>query len=560
MLEEKEELKAEGKKQKKTKKAKRDELRDAWNSKSNDSDDSEDDWKPDEDSDDEEDHYLPKSMLKKRKRAPVKKTWIFDLPFHRIILDEAHKIRNSDTNYYKSMMLIPAQRKLCLTGTPFVNRPSDIHSLLAFLDAEPLSDKTLFVSFVTKPIMEAKEIGLARIRTMVSRSCWLLRLCNLRHFFVALTYLIQMSHLALRRTKAVVESTIELVPKEVVLRHVEFPEEGFHTSTHDILYSTARAAFISLLRSAEAERDNSTVYRNFFAFLVLVLRCRQSCCSGYLVPEQARLMAEEVHQQMESGDIDLDAVEGTELLEKLMKAIKGQGNDEEAAVDEYDQSCAVCFEDLREENAVVLRSCKHVLCETCLTQISNSKCPCCRTKYSPDDMIKKTVAEAASKKKDSGKPKSTKAKVGENEGDEEDGEIHPKVQALLEAVSEMAPDEKGVVFSQWTSYLNVIQTALESNGYSTTRIDGSMNAFARIEAMEAFSAEDGPRIILCSLHACGTVSHWQQPRTRSTVSESVKSHIRVVPFRYIGHQSHSWQPHLYDGHLVERSCGESSKR
>lgn len=419
---------------------------------------------------DDDDHHLPKSVLAKRKRAPVKKTWIFDIPFFRIILDEAHKIRNSETNFYKSMMMVPAQCKLCLTGTPFVNRPSDIHSLFAFLGSEPLSDKALFVQKVVQPIMEAKEIGLSRVRTM-------------------------MSHLALRRTKAVVESTIQLVSKEVILRHVEFPEESFHRSAHEVLYDTARAAFVSLLQS----EDKALVFKNFYAFLVLVLRVRQSCCSAYLVPEEARMMAEDVQRQIDSGEIQLDAVEALELLQKLVKHLKpDEGGDE--ANDELDTECAVCTEPLEEETAVVLRSCQHVLCKSCLDQIGNHLCPFCRKAYTPKDMVKYSVAEAASKKTDSGKPKAKK------DPNEENGETPPKLQALLDEIDEMPNDEKAVVFSQWTSYLDIIQAALEAAGYDCVRIDGSMNAFARIEAMEAFKYddEDSPRIILCSLHACGT--------------------------------------------------------
>ena len=57
---------------------------------------------------------------------------------------------------------------------------------------------------------------------------------------------------------------------------------------------------------------------------------------------------------------------------------------------------------------------------------------------------------------------------------------------------------------QWTSFLDIIQAALERNGHTTTRIDGSMNAHERIQAMQDFESEDdGPRFIMCSLHACG---------------------------------------------------------
>ena len=53
----------------------------------------------------------------------------------------------------------------------------------------------------------------------------------------------------------------------------------------------------------------------------------------------------------------------------------------------------------------------------------------------------------------------------------------------------MAPDEKGVIFSQWTSYLDIIEHELRSVGHTYTRIDGSMNMDERIEAMEAFDTE-----------------------------------------------------------------------
>jgi len=80
----------------------------------------------------------------------------------------------------------------------------------------------------------------------------------------------------------------------------------------------------------------------------------------------------------------------------------------------------------------------------------------------------------------------------------------PKLEALLQAIQEMKEDEKGVIFSQFTKFLDVLEPFLTSKGYSFTRIDGSKSANQRIVAMKNFSAEDGPRFILCSLHAAGT--------------------------------------------------------
>jgi SNF2 family DNA or RNA helicase len=127
-------------------------------------------------------------------------------------------------------------------------------------------------------------------------------------------------------------------------------------------------------------------------------------------------------------------------------------------------------------------------------------CPFCREPYEENDQITLSVAQAAAKNK------KKKKKIDVRQAAEEVvDEVAPKIKALLEAIGEMASDEKAVIFSQWTSYLDVIQNALEAHGHTFTRIDGTMKPLERIEAMEDFSMdeEDSPRFILCSLHACG---------------------------------------------------------
>jgi SNF2 family DNA or RNA helicase len=140
-----------------------------------------------------------------------------------------------------------------------------------------------------------------------------------------------------------------------------------------------------------------------------------------------------------------------------------------------------------------------VFCNDCLEKVSNSLCPFCREAYEENDQITLHVAQAATKNK-----KKKKVDVRQAAEDVVD-EVHPKIEALLEAIGEMASDEKAVIFSQWTSHLDVIQNALETHGHTYTRIDGTMRPIDRIAAMEDFSMdeEDSPRFILCSLHACG---------------------------------------------------------
>jgi len=71
----------------------------------------------DDSSDDEDDCYLPSD---KKKKFPS--LFIFNISMHRIILDEAHCIRNSGTSRFKAVMTLNGKNKLCITGTPYVNK------------------------------------------------------------------------------------------------------------------------------------------------------------------------------------------------------------------------------------------------------------------------------------------------------------------------------------------------------------------------------------------------------------------------------------------------------
>lgn len=51
-----------------------------------------------------------------------------------LVVDEAHRIKNMNSQRTKAVNSIPAKWKIALTGTPILNKPNDLWSILHFLD------------------------------------------------------------------------------------------------------------------------------------------------------------------------------------------------------------------------------------------------------------------------------------------------------------------------------------------------------------------------------------------------------------------------------------------
>src|SRR6185295_3174159 len=70
-----------------------------------------------------------------------------------------------------------------------------------------------------------------------------------------------------------------------------------------------------------------------------------------------------------------------------------------------------------------------------------------------------------------------------------------KVEALVEALeTAVAEGHKALVFSQWTSLLDLVEPALQRAALSFTRLDGETRDRAGV--VERFQAPDGPPVML----------------------------------------------------------------
>ncbi|KAG8909354.1 hypothetical protein FRC01_006993 [Tulasnella sp. 417] len=75
---------------------------------------------------------------------------------------------------------------------------------------------------------------------------------------------------------------------------------------------------------------------------------------------------------------------------------------------------------------------------------------------------------------------------------------------LLNQWREEAPDDKVIIYSQWTKCIDLLEGALERESFRSLRYDGQMDREERSSVLKRFKKPGGPNILIVSLK-CGGV-------------------------------------------------------
>lgn len=105
-------------------------------------------------------HIIAKDLLD-RKRALPQINWF------RIVLDEAHTIRNNTAQSRNTCMLF-GQRRWAVTGTPVQNRLEDLGALFNFVKLSPFNTPHGFNQFVVAPFKNADPEVVPKLQLLVS--------------------------------------------------------------------------------------------------------------------------------------------------------------------------------------------------------------------------------------------------------------------------------------------------------------------------------------------------------------------------------------------------------
>ncbi|EER25103.1 SNF2 family N-terminal domain containing protein [Coccidioides posadasii C735 delta SOWgp] len=422
-----------------------------------------------------------------RDRSAIGRTGLFSVEFFRLVLDEAHYIKNRASKTSRACCELKAIHRWALTGTPIVNRLEDLFSLVRYLKVEPWCNFSFWRTFITIPF-ESKDF--------------------IRALNVVQTVL---EPLVLRRTKTMKtpegEPLVPLPSRTIAIEHIELSDQ--ERDIYDVIFTRAKRTF----------NDNvaaGTLLKSYTTIFAQLLRLRQTCCHPILTRNQS-IVAEEEDAAIAAEDVNVlkDDMDLQELINQFTASTSSTNSEEsqdpmakftthslKQIQTESSGECPICSEEPMIDPAVT--SCWHSACKKCLeTYIQHQadkgetpRCFSCRETLSIRDIfevIRHKSSGQSSPKDDlydsSPQSLSSGPRISLRR-------IHPlspsartsaKIHALILHLSSLPKNTKAVVFSQFTSFLDLIGAQLTREGIEHLRFDGSMQQKARKAILAQFN-------------------------------------------------------------------------
>ena len=156
---------------------------------------------------------------------------LLSVAWERIILDEAHQIRNPRSQTSLAVCRIKAARRWAVTGTPIQNKELDMYSLIRFLRVSPFDEYRVWKVWVDNKTAT----GQKRMNTMVK--CLLLRRTKEQKSLVTNKAIVELPN------KSVVEHKISLNEKE--------------RQVYDEVFSFSQQAMINYMKKHDEESEDN---------------------------------------------------------------------------------------------------------------------------------------------------------------------------------------------------------------------------------------------------------------------------------------------------------------
>ncbi|PGH13100.1 hypothetical protein AJ80_06472 [Polytolypa hystricis UAMH7299] len=467
---------------------------------------------------------------------------LFNVHWYRIILDEAHMIKNRNAKATQAVYGLDSEYRWCLTGTPMQNNLDELQSLIKFLRIKPYNDLAAWRDQITRPLNNGRG-GLAIRRLQVYLKAFMKR-----------------------RTKDVLKLDGNLNGgKSEGGEEGGKPSSGFKITKREVLklqadFTPEERAFYTRLeqrtdKSLEQMMGGQSL--NYASALVLLLRLRQACnhpdlVKGDLAQDKDVLTGNVGNGQSKGGkEEDVDSITnllgGLSVVTKRCDVCQIELDRKEAA--KGASRCAECDSDLQavatsplKEKKKKKKKKKDRKSKARLSTEHASESQRARARRNrlvvldsddeedaewivPDNERSATDLGKAGGVDDEDaegggdwlgsddsetEDEDEEDSEEEEEDDEEDLESHQashgvmastKIRHLMKILKHEAPDFKFIVFSFFTSMLDKIEPFLKDSNIGYARYDGGMRNDHREQSLDQLRNSKKTRVLLCSLRA-----------------------------------------------------------
>ncbi|KAG1816100.1 SNF2 family N-terminal domain-containing protein, partial [Suillus subaureus] len=371
----------------------------------------------------------PSKKKKKVERA------LFDVKWKRVILDEGHTIRNPKTKMAKAVCRLTAQRRWALSGTPIINSPRDLGSILTFLQiCRPLDKEDFYKRLLLHPLKGGDPTGAELLRALMSHAC-------------------------IRRTKEMQDRfgrpLVPLPPVDITVIPVPLGDEA--RALYDAIGSVSQQRVEKFMNQQGGMTTAFTTN-----VLSMLTRLRQVALHPGLLPPN---YLEQLRATEDNEDTARVALPVTQDQRRLLQSLL-------AKAIEDNEECPICFDVLNDPR---ITACSHPFCFACISEViaRDPKCPMDRRTIGMGDLIEPPPPTEF-----------TQLPVCRDDNETHDSTLRTgssaKIDQLTHLLQLIPSEEKSLVFSQFTSFL-------DKHGIPYVRFDGQLSAKRRKEVLEQFS-------------------------------------------------------------------------
>lgn len=472
-----------------------------------------------------------------------KKTGCFGLHWWRVVLDEAHTIKNRLAKSTKACYDLRSEYRWCLSGTPMQNNLDELQSLVRFLRIKPYDDIRQWKDHIDRPMKNGKgHIAISRLHSILR--------CFMK-----------------RRTKDILRLEGALIPGgkdalKAMPAGEEAPKPAFKPTERKVVtisceLSAAERQFYDRLEHRTDERVKAMMQEkiSYASAFTMLLRLRQVCDHPKLVEGKLEkdkdAMTTDASQSQQSQDTDIDAMAdlfstmGIETKKCNVCSLELKKSQSDMGLD----TCPECTEDMKlfqangtstKKSKKSKKSKKTAAAKSVRKQRNRNAVVDSDDEDDSEDSLEsisaltqKMASQSLSSPGQSRRQRnrcvvdSSEDESESEDDDDDDDELQyggapivpsAKIREMTRILHEEAHEHKFIIFSQFTSMLDLIEPFLRKAGFKYTRYDGSMKNDAREESLRQLRENKSVRVLLCSLK-CGSLGLNLTAATRVIIIE-----------------------------------------